>query len=123
MFETTTWRQRLTEMRSILKRDREYLLTGQIEKLARQDHRRSAIEAKLHEMPGAIAKAERRIIGQLRRLAARNHRLLQAYLEGARRATQRLVALEETEGRIGAYRQDGSRVPSTSHKSTKQLRA
>ena len=123
MFDRTTWRRRLTEMRGILERDRKYLLSGQIEKLAHQDQRRGAIEAKLHEMPSAVAKAEKKIIGQLRRLAARNHRLLQAYLDGARRATQRLVAFEEARGRIGAYRRDGSRVPSASNRSTKQQRA
>ncbi len=74
-------------------------------------------------MPQAVAKAEERKIEQLRRLAARNHRLLKAYIDGARRATQRLMDMEENQGRIGAYRRDGSRVPSTSTVSTKQQRA
>ena len=123
MFDGATWRRRLAEMRRILERDRKYLLSGQIEKLAQQDQKRGAIEAKLHEMPQAFAKAEVKRIDQLRLLAARNHRLLKAYLEGARRTAQRLVANEEKQGRIGAYQRDGSRVPSMNARSTKQQRA
>lgn len=123
MFDTATWRRRLAEMRGILENDRVLLLSGQIEKLARQDRRRGVIEAKLHEMPQAVAKAEVKKIDQLRQLAARNQRLLKAYIDGARRATERLVAIEETQGRIGAYKPDGSRVASTGVRSTKQVRA
>lgn len=123
MFDRSTWRSRLAEMRSVLERDRVYLLAGQIDKLAQQDRKRGAIEAKLQDMPGAVAKAETKSIDQIRHLAARNHRLLQAYLDGARRATRQLVAMEENQGRIGAYRRDGSRVPSPIAKSTKQQRA
>ncbi len=123
MFDTATWRSRLVEMRGILESDRRYLLAGRIDQLARQDQRRRKIEAKLYEMPRAIAEAEEGRIDLLRRLAARNHRLLKAYLDGARRATQRLVALEKDQGRIGAYRRDGSRVSSTGSVSTKQQRA
>lgn len=123
MFDRAAWRRRLTEMRGILESDRMFLLSGQIEKLAQQDRRRGAIEAALHDMPGEIAKAESGKIEHLKRLAARNHRLLQAYLDGARRATSRLVAIEESRGRIGAYRPDGSRVPTPGDQSTKQQRA
>lgn len=123
MFDKATWRARLSEMRGILEKDRSLLLSGQIEKLSRQDGRRRTIEAKLHEMPLAIAKSEVKKIDQLRRLAARNHRLLKAYLDGARRAAQRLITIEEDQGRIGAYRRDGSRVPAASAVSTKQQRA
>lgn len=123
MFDKATWRARLTEMRGILEKDRSLLLSGQIEKLSQQDNRRRTIESKLHEMPLAIAKAEVKKIDQLRRLAARNHRLLKAYLDGARRAAQRLMTIEENQGRIGAYRRDGSRVPATNALSTQQQRA
>ncbi len=123
MFDTATWRRRLVEMRAILENDRILLLSGQIDKLAQQDQRRGAIEAKLHEMPAAVAKAEMNRIDQLRRLAARNQRLLKAYLDGARRAARQLVAIEETQGRLGAYKRDGSRVSSTNVRSTKQVRA
>ncbi len=123
MFDAATWRSRLIEMRGILESDRRYLLAGRIDQLARQDQRRRKIEAKLYEMPRAVAVAEESRIDLLRRLAARNHRLLKAYLDGARRATQRLVALEKDQGRIGAYRRDGSRVSSTGSVSTKQQRA
>ena len=123
MFDLAKWRARLAEMRRILETDRILLLSGQIEKLAQQDRRRQVVEARLHEMPQAVAKAEERKIEQLRRLAARNHRLLKAYIDGARWATQRLMDLEENQGRIGAYRRDGSRVPSTSTVSTRQQRA
>ena len=123
MLSVAFWRQRLAEMRSILENDRKLLLSGQIEKLARQARNRSAIEKKLHEMPNAVIKAETKSIDQLRRLAARNQRLLKAYLEGARRATERLGVIEENQGRIGAYKPDGSRISSTSARSTKQQRA
>lgn len=123
MFDDATWRRRLSEMTAILESDRAFLLSGQIEKLARQDQRRGAIEAKLYEMPQAVAKAEVRKIELLKRLAARNHRLLNAYLEGARRAAQHLAALEQTQGLIGVYRRDGSRVTSTIQRSTTQVRA
>ncbi len=123
MFDKATWRARLKEMRGILEKDRSLLLSGQMEKLSQQDNRRRSIEAKLHEMPLAIAKAEVKKIDQLRRLAARNHRLLKAYLDGARRAAKRLITIEEHQGRIGAYRRDGSRVPATGALSTKQQRA
>ncbi len=123
MFDTATWRRRLTEMRAILESDRSLLLSGQVEKLAQQDQRRGAIEAKLHEMPASIAKAEVNRIEQLRRLAARNQRLLKAYLEGARRAARQLSAIEDSQSRIGAYKRDGSRVSSTNVRSTKQVRA
>ena len=123
MFDRAAWARRLAEMRGILESDRRYLLSGQIGKLSGQDQRRSVIEAKLHQMPDAIARAETAKIEQIKRLAQRNHRLLQAYLDGARRATRKLVAMEENQGRIGAYRRDGTRVASTSQRSTKQQRA
>ena len=85
--------------------------------------RRSAIEEKLHEMPSTVIEAETKSIDQLRRLAARNQRLLKAYLDGARRATRRLGLIEESQGKIGAYKADGSRVSSANARSTKQQRA
>lgn len=123
MFDATFWRQRLAEMRRILETDRKFLLSGQIEKLARQDKRRGALEAKLHEMPNAVIKAETKSIDQLRRLALRNHNLLKAYIEGARRATRRLGVIEENKGRIGAYKADGTRIATSDARSTKQQRA
>lgn len=123
MLDRVAWARRLAEMRGILESDRRYLLLGQIDKLSGQDQRRGAIEAKLHQMPNSVIRAEMAKIQQIKRLAQRNHRLLQAYLDGAQRARRRLVALQENQGRIGAYRRDGTRVASTSQRSTKQQRA
>ncbi len=123
MFDAAFWRQRLAEMRRILESDRKFLLSGQIEKLARQDKRRGVLEAKLREMPNAVIEAETNSINQLRRLAIRNHNLLKAYLEGARRATRRLGVIEDSKGRIGAYKADGTRISTSSARSTKQQRA
>ena len=44
-------------------------------------------------------------------------------IEELRKDIQRLMDMEENQGRMGAYRRDGSRVPSTSTVSTKQQRA
>lgn len=123
MISDLIWRRRLGDMKSLLAADRRLLLSGAIEDLAKLDPRRLAAEEKLRDMPRDVAQRERRRLRELRRMARRNQKLLQAYLEGARAAATRLTDLNQAGGEFGAYRRDGSRIMSPTGRSTRRVRA
>ncbi|MEM8754815.1 MAG: hypothetical protein AAGF90_17745 [Pseudomonadota bacterium] len=110
MLDGIRWRARLSETRTLLELERRLLLKGQMEELARLDRRRSELERHLVAMPDDMIRRNRQRVEEIRRLAARNHRLLSAYLEGARRAVARLAELEAARQSIGAYTRDGARI-------------
>lgn len=123
MISDLIWRRRLGDMKSLLDADRRYLLSGAIEELARLDPRRLSAEEKLRGMPREVAQKEKRRLRELRRMARRNQRLLQAYLDGARAAATRLTELNRSNGEFGAYRRDGSKIVSPTSRSTRRVRA
>lgn len=100
----------MTETRNLLELERRLLLRGQMNELARLDRRRSDLEAHLTKMPEDVIRRNGPRVKEIRRLAARNHRLLSAYLEGARRAVARLAELEAARMSIGAYLEDGTMI-------------
>ena len=123
MFDDLTWRGRLNEMKAVLMLDRKHLLAGEIGALARLDGRREAVQKKLMAMPEEIARKQEAALRGLRKMARRNHRLLKAYLDGARDASLRLRAADRAGADISAYRRDGSKVSLASPPPTRQTRA
>lgn len=123
MFSNLTWSRRISEMRNLLALDRRLLLAGAIDELARLDGRRVVVEAKLYEMPREVAEREQLRLAELREMAKRNQRLLSAYLEGARRATKRLMEIHEAVGEIGAYLRDGTKLGNALNQTTKDFLA
>ncbi|MEM7523920.1 MAG: hypothetical protein AAF360_09230 [Pseudomonadota bacterium] len=114
MFDGLRWRNRLNEARTLLVLERRLLLGGSLNELARLDSRRSTLERHLLEMPDDIIARHRMRVEEIRRLALRNHKLLTAYLDGARRAAKRLAEIDTSRRVIGAYMRDGTRIDSES---------
>mgnify|MGYP001284779709 CR=1 FL=1 len=107
------WRRRLAEAAALLETERRLLVRGAIAEINRLGPRRDAAAAALTEMPDAAAEDEREALASIRAAALRNARLLRAYRDGAANALNRLRALDAKAADIGAYRQDGSKMPAT----------
>lgn len=107
MLDGLRWRYRLSETRALLERERRMLIQGDVRGLRGMDQIRAKLAEKLHAMPDSALRANRDQVEEIRRLARRNKSLLEAYIEGARRAASRLAAMEEKRGALGAYRRDG----------------
>lgn len=123
MLEGLLWRHRLSETKSLLELERRLLLKGEVAELKRLDRRRSSLEGHLTAMPEDVITRHASRVDEIRRLAARNHRLLLAYLEGARLAVARLAEIEAARAEIGAYLKDGSKIEPTPRKSRLQQKA
>lgn len=122
MMDELKWRYRLKEMRAMLEAERRFLLSGRLNDIARLDARRESVSAHFENVPSAISDDLKSALEALKKLAARNQRLLSAYLNGAQSAAQRVGELTEGGGRIGAYREDGSRFDGPSAPGSKQQR-
>lgn len=110
MLDVLKWRYRLTDARALLDAERRLLQAGAMKELSALDPRRRALAANLTEIPEEAARAHQPLLAEIRRGAARNQRLLKAYVAGAADALARLRAMEESRAAIGAYRQDGTKV-------------
>lgn len=107
----------------MLATERRLLKAGAIDELAALDRRRQALAAEIEAAPAPVAEAFRPLIEEIRAGAARNARLLRAYLDGARDADARLRTIERQKGAIGAYRPDGSRLAAAEADPTRERRA
>ncbi|MFV0475105.1 MAG: hypothetical protein ACK5MQ_13000 [Pikeienuella sp.] len=123
MLDEMNWRYRLTEARAMLAAERRLLKAGEIGGIAALDRRRRALAAEIEQAPAAIAETHGALIEEIREQAARNGRMLAAYLAGARDAAARLRAIDERKTEIGAYRRDGSRLASPAAGPTRERRA
>lgn len=123
MLDEMKWRYRLAEARAMLAAERRLLKAGAIGEIAARDRRRRLLADQLAEMPAPVAEAHEALIAEIRTEAARNQRLLTAYIRGAGDAAARVHALDEKKGEIGAYRRDGSRLPGAAPGPTRESRA
>lgn len=123
MLDEMKWRFRLAEARQMLEAELRLIRTGAIEELASGDAKRQALADRLSEMPEDVSSRNETALKEVRAMAARNQRLLKAYLAGAADAIARLSALDESSRKIGAYRQDGTRLPGVSAAPTRESRA
>lgn len=110
MLDELKWNMRLRRMISILEEDRRLLLRGETDRLIKLEKRRSDSEKDLMEIPGTIAERHKNDLLRIQTLAKRNHRLLQAYMQGAKSAIDRLIQIEKSQGDIGAYGRNGAKV-------------
>ena len=108
MLDDFMWRRRLEDARALLETEKALLLSGAVKELPGLDPRRNAVVRRLRGAPETILKKHARVVRRIRTLAARNHTLLSAYLDGAREAARRLTSLEVEMRTIGAYQRDGS---------------
>lgn len=111
MLDAMKWRYRLADARALLETERRLLQAGAMKELSALDPRRRALAANLDDMPEEAARAHQTLLAEIRRGAARNQRLLKAYVAGAADALGRLRAMDESRAEIGAYRQDGTKLP------------
>ncbi|MEM7508254.1 MAG: hypothetical protein AAF415_16090 [Pseudomonadota bacterium] len=123
MLENLTWAYRLRRLVSQLEQDRQSLLTGRTERLAKADRRREEAERELQKLPGDVAERHALEIQRIQRLASRNQSLLAAYLEGARDAAKRLANIDNTQRGIGAYGRNGVRIDPAETRATRERRA
>lgn len=123
MLNQMKWRYRLTDARAMLESEYRLIKAGAVRELAALDQRRLALIAQITDIPAAIAAAHEPRIQEIRRLAARNQRLLRAYLDGAADAAARLQGLEREKNQIGAYGPDGARMSSGGSAPTRESRA
>lgn len=123
MLDGMRWRYRLAEARALLQAERELLLKGATKGLAALEARRKAVVAGLEGMPAPATSAQRAAVREIGEAARRNQRLLRAYLDGAADAARRLRAIDESRAQIGAYRQDGTRLPGVAPAPTTERRA
>lgn len=110
MLDDLKWRHRLSELRAMLESERLLLRAGAIRELARHDKRRAALLEQISAMPEKAVAAHQDAISRIRKEAARNHRLLQSYIEGARDAADRIRGMDRVRNEIGAYQKDGTRL-------------
>lgn len=123
MLDAMRWRHRLNEARAMLAAERRLLKAGAIRELAALDRRRQALAAEIEAAPETVVESYGPLIEEIRAEAARNARLLNAYLDGAREGAARLRAIEAQKGAIGAYGPDGSRLAASETGPTRERRA
>lgn len=123
MLDDLKWRFRLTEARQMLETEMNLIKAGAIKELAAGDARRLALADRLAEMPEEIAARNETALREVRAMAERNRKMLKAYVAGASDALTRLTALDKSRREIGAYRQDGTRLPGAGAGSTRESRA
>lgn len=123
MLDELKWRFRLGEARQMLDAELKLIKAGAIADLAAGDSRREALADRLAEMPEEIAARNETALRELRAMAARNEKALKAYVAGASDAIARLAALDKSGREIGAYRQDGTRLPGAGAGPTRESRA
>ncbi|MEM7178347.1 MAG: hypothetical protein AAF503_11640 [Pseudomonadota bacterium] len=110
MFETWKWQSRLDSVETLLKTERELLLSGDARRLEQLSRRRERAEAVLDGLPEDVLSQFQDQLVRIRRLAGRNATLLRAYLDGAQQGIQRLAEIEAAQRDLGAYGRDGSRI-------------
>lgn len=111
MFEDMKWRGFLREINELLELERKSLLEGDLTRTLARGGRREALLDKLSAMPEEAVKTHEPAIATLRAAAARNHRLLKAYLSGVASAARIMGEIDATSQNIGAYQRDGSKMP------------
>lgn len=123
-------KRRLSAMKALLSEERALIRAGAIGAIAALSARRAAAMAGLESLSPAALAPHGGLIAEIRAAAARNHRLLLAYLDGARAARDRLLSGRlaaglTADGRpaFAAYRRDGSRVETAGGPSTRDSRA
>ncbi|MEM7670481.1 MAG: hypothetical protein AAF317_15310, partial [Pseudomonadota bacterium] len=106
MFEAWKWRARIDQIQRFLDQERTMLLDGEIDLIVEAAPRRERAERALSGMPANVAETQANALMRLRDTSARNRRLLEAYLSGARSAASHLTELEKIAGQLGAYTRD-----------------
>ena len=86
------------------------MLKGDVPGLIRFEARREKVLSRLPSIAKPALEANRALVDAVRASARRNASLLQAFLEGARMAEQRVRAIMRAHEELGAYRSDGSRI-------------
>lgn len=109
-FDGNPARRRLQEAVTLLKEERALLLKGDLKGLARHDKRRAQLMRDLPDLNADDLAEQEPLVEEVRALARRNGRLLEAFLAGARAARDRLKAIAASLESMGAYRRDGSRI-------------
>lgn len=122
MSDVSRGRRRLHAVKTLLDEERGLLLKGSADALAALGRRRAAAIAGLDDVTDAAAQQLEDLIASVRAAAARNQRLLQAWLDGANAARKRMERTEGDAG-VGAYRADGSRVAADAPRETVRKRA
>ncbi len=93
------------ELESLLDQEREAILAGEIEVVARLGTQKEAfLTAEAPPQPGDSA-----ILQRLRRKAEKNQHLLGSVLKGIRAVTSRLKVLRDGSGTLNTYNQQGAR--------------
>ncbi len=110
MFDAGRTRRRLKEALKLLTADRELLLRGDVGGLARFNTRRARLMEELPTLAEHDLAENEGLVHEIRTLARRNSRLLEAFLAGAKAAGERVKALVAAQEALGAYRRDGSRI-------------
>lgn len=110
MLENFGWTLRIRRVIALLEDDRRSLLEGRTDRLAQASRRREDAESDISRMPPDVAGRYETEIARIKTLATRNHRLLTAYLDGARDAAKRLSEIDRKQHDIGAYGRDGVKV-------------
>lgn len=123
MLNEMKWRYRLADVRTMLESEYRLIKAGAVRELAALDQRRLTLIAQMTDIPAAVAAAHEGRIQEISRLAARNQRLLRAYLDGAADAATRLKGIDQTRNEIGAYGPDGARMQSGGPAPTRESRA
>ena len=92
-------------MISLLEAERQLLLSGDLEALAKLADRKISLQEKLSKK-----KLDTQVLDRIQRQARRNEILLQAALEGIKLATERVKAAQSPSA-FSTYQKDGRSVP------------